>query len=59
MLDSPCHGSRTGLTPPISTSVPGTPPLAYGSLREKPPPTRLPGSSWNFDGDPTGKLWGL
>ena len=25
MLDSPCQGSRTGLTPPISTSVPSTP----------------------------------
>ena len=25
MLDSPCQGSRTGFTPPISTSVPGTP----------------------------------
>ena len=24
MLDSPCQGSRTGLTPPISTSVPST-----------------------------------
>ena len=25
MLDSPCQGSRTGLTPPISTPVPSTP----------------------------------
>ena len=25
VLDSPCQGSRTGLTPPISTSVPSTP----------------------------------
>jgi hypothetical protein len=24
MLDSPCQGSRTGLTPPISTSMPST-----------------------------------
>jgi hypothetical protein len=31
VLDSPCQGSSTGLTPPISTSVPGTPQLAYGS----------------------------
>jgi hypothetical protein len=31
MLDSPYQGSKTGLTPPISTSVPGTPQLAYGS----------------------------
>jgi hypothetical protein len=39
----PLSGSSTGLTPPISTSVPGTPPLAYGSLREKPPqPHRTP-----------------
>ena len=29
----PLSGSKTGLTPPISTSVPGTPQLAYGSLR--------------------------
>ena len=27
MLDSPCQGSRTGFTPPISTSVPSTPDL--------------------------------
>jgi hypothetical protein len=32
MLDSPCQGSKTGLTPPISTSVPGTPQLGYASL---------------------------
>src|SRR5438874_780901 len=25
VLDSPCQGSRTGLTPPISTPVPSTP----------------------------------
>src|ERR1700741_2147332 len=25
VLDSPCQGSRTGLPPPISTSVPSTP----------------------------------
>ena len=31
MLDSPYQGSKTGLPPPISTSVPGTPQLAYGS----------------------------
>jgi hypothetical protein len=31
MLDSPCQGSRTGLTPPISTSVPST--LATASCR--------------------------
>jgi len=32
---SPCQGPGTGLPPPISTSVPGTPvaALAYGSLR--------------------------
>jgi hypothetical protein len=32
MLDSPCQGSRTGLTPPISTPVPSTPDSAspYG-----------------------------
>jgi 2-polyprenyl-6-methoxyphenol hydroxylase-like FAD-dependent oxidoreductase len=28
MLDSPCQGSRTRLTPPISTSVPSTPTAA-------------------------------
>src|SRR5450755_3487824 len=28
MLDSPYQDSRTGLPPPISTSVPGTPPAA-------------------------------
>ena len=32
MLDSPYQGSKTGLTPPISTSVPGTPQLGYASL---------------------------
>src|SRR5450755_2398425 len=32
MLDSPYQGSRTGLPPPISTSVPGTPQLGYASL---------------------------
>ena len=34
MLDSPCQGSRTGLTPPISTSVPST--LSSGRLRQPP-----------------------
>ena len=33
MLDSPYQGSRTGLTPPISTSVPGTPQLALRTRR--------------------------
>ena len=31
MLDSPCQGSRTGLTPPISTSVPST----HGSVEPR------------------------
>ena len=31
VLDSPCQGSRTGLTPPISTSVPSTPAQASPS----------------------------
>ena len=49
MLDSPCQGSRSGLTPPISTSVPSTlAPLAYGSLREK-PPTPQPSSGPVFN----------
>ena len=30
VLDSPCQGSRTGLTPPISTSVPSTPATPHG-----------------------------
>src|SRR6185437_15960366 len=30
-VEFPLSGSRSGLTPPISTSVPGTPQLAYGS----------------------------
>ena len=42
----PLSGSRTGLPPPISTSVPGTPPLApRGSLRCEParaPPNACP-----------------
>ena len=41
VMDSPCQGSRSGLTPPISTSVPSTlaslgpvgPPLTAGPLR--------------------------
>ena len=32
MLDSPYQGSRTGLPPPISTSVPGTPQPGYAAL---------------------------
>jgi hypothetical protein len=35
VLDSPCQGSRTGLTPPISTSVPSTPATAL-ALRARP-----------------------
>ncbi len=34
MLDSPCQGSSTGLTPPISTSVPSTPALALRDQRD-------------------------
>ena len=30
VLDSPCQGSKTGLPPPISTSVPGTPATPRG-----------------------------
>jgi hypothetical protein len=33
VLDSPCQGSRTGLTPPISTSVPSTPATPSRSAR--------------------------
>jgi hypothetical protein len=38
VLDSPCQGSRTGLTPPISTSVPSTPaaPRPTGSASRRP-----------------------
>ena len=39
----PLSGSSTGLPPPISTSVPGTPPLAYGSLRGTDRYPRYPG----------------
>jgi len=35
VLDSPCQGSKTGLPPPISTSVPGTPDRAL-ALRARP-----------------------
>jgi hypothetical protein len=41
MLDSPCQGSRTGLTPPISTSVPSTPGRSARFARAAPDtPTR-------------------
>ena len=38
MMGSPCQGPRTGLTPPISNAMPGTPRAARppGSLRETP-----------------------
>ena len=37
MLDSPCQGSRTGLPPPFSASVPGTPARPSGPhLRRTP-----------------------
>ena len=35
VLDSPCQGSKTGLPPPISTSVPSTPTQAL-ALRARP-----------------------
>jgi hypothetical protein len=42
----PLSSSRTGLTPPISTSVPGTPPLApRGSLRCEPARSLKPSSA--------------
>ena len=37
MLDSPYQGSRTGLPPPISTSVPGTPPVALRTPAQRRP----------------------
>ncbi len=43
MLDSPCQGSRTGLTPPISTSVPSTPaPAALRATSATRPPRSHP-----------------
>ncbi len=44
MLDSPYQGSRTGLTPPISTPVPSTPASPYGlsSVRQPRIPTATP-----------------
>src|SRR5450755_2126887 len=50
VLDSPYQGSRTGLPPPISTSVPGTPAFALRarpSRRQPRLPNRVPGQQTN------------
>jgi hypothetical protein len=48
MLDSPCQGSRTGFTPPISMSVLGTPtaPCPTGSASRRPARYSTTGRGW-------------
>ena len=68
-LDSPCQGSRSGLTPPISTSVPSTParsPSGLGSAATAAYPPRSWGElmatsgekRWPRLGRTDGRTWG-